>query len=287
MPNTLAHFGIQGVLTRVLFKEVDARWLFLGSVVPDLPWILQRSVLFSFRRLDFYELRLYVIVQASLLFCLIICGFFSALTERPKKIFGILSLNCFLHLSLDALELKYANGVHLLAPFSWRLVNAGLFWPESTIVIFLSMLGVLIFVSESIRRPTVRIGFSLRGPRTVAVLVSLLVAYFLFPFLFTESVEAEDNHFVRTLRQQESRIGKLVEFDRVAYLDRQEGHFLRTFAGEELRVAGELMGRPGVVSARGVFRDENTIILHQIHQHWQGARDAASYIGLSLWRSFG
>ena len=71
MPNTLAHLGIQGVATRAFIRTADVKWIFLGAVIPDIPWILQRLVRGTLPGVDLYELRLYATVQASLAVCLL------------------------------------------------------------------------------------------------------------------------------------------------------------------------------------------------------------------------
>gem|GEM_PF-5648942 len=37
------------------------------------------------------------------------------LAKQRSKVFGILAMGCALHLLLDALQVKWANGVHFLA----------------------------------------------------------------------------------------------------------------------------------------------------------------------------
>ena len=72
MPNTLAHLGVQSLATRALIRDSDLKWIYLGCIVPDLPWTLNRLVKTTVPSVDLYDLRLYVIVQASLFFCLLL-----------------------------------------------------------------------------------------------------------------------------------------------------------------------------------------------------------------------
>ena len=44
MPNTLAHLGVQALVTRTLLPRAELRWIALGCVIPDLPWIAQRAL---------------------------------------------------------------------------------------------------------------------------------------------------------------------------------------------------------------------------------------------------
>jgi len=101
MPNTLAHIGLQGPLTRLLVRGADVKWVFLGLIIPDLPWIAFR-VLKATVPVDPYALRLYAIGQSSLVCCILLSGAVAALCERPRLIFVVLSLNSVVHLLLDA-----------------------------------------------------------------------------------------------------------------------------------------------------------------------------------------
>ena len=71
MPNTLAHIGLQGLATRKLLRDADLKWIYLSCIIPDVPWIIQRLVRYVIPNIDLYDLRLYAIVQASFLFCLL------------------------------------------------------------------------------------------------------------------------------------------------------------------------------------------------------------------------
>ena len=72
MPNTLAHFGIQGVATRMIIRNADLKWIIFGTIIPDIPWITNRILLTIVPSIDPINLRVYVIAQSSLFFCLIL-----------------------------------------------------------------------------------------------------------------------------------------------------------------------------------------------------------------------
>ena len=81
MPNTLAHIGIQGLASKALFRKADLKWVYIGLIIPDVPWIAQRLIrIFPFD-VDLYDLRLYFIIQASLIFCLILSFALASLTK--------------------------------------------------------------------------------------------------------------------------------------------------------------------------------------------------------------
>ncbi|MBU1985662.1 MAG: hypothetical protein KJ846_00385, partial [Proteobacteria bacterium] len=122
MPNTLVHIGIQGPLNTLFGKGTNPQWMLLGCIIPDIPWILQRILNFI-PGIDPYTLRLYSLNQASLFFCLFMAAALALSTRRSLHIFLLLSLNCLLHLLLDATQIKWANGVQLLVPFSWSMLR--------------------------------------------------------------------------------------------------------------------------------------------------------------------
>lgn len=65
MPNTLVHLGINGLITRTLIKQTDLILIYIGAVIPDIPWIIQRVVLALMQSINTYDLRLYCIILAS------------------------------------------------------------------------------------------------------------------------------------------------------------------------------------------------------------------------------
>ena len=144
MPNTLAHFGIQALTNKAVFRPVDVKWIGLGCLLPDLPWITQRLIL-PLNMVDSIDLRLYVIIQSTLFFSLILSAAISLQVKDSKRIFLLLGFNCLLHLLLDATQTKWANGIHLLAPFSWQLINFNFYWPEQLPSLLLTLIGLILF----------------------------------------------------------------------------------------------------------------------------------------------
>jgi hypothetical protein len=78
-------------------------------------------------------------------FCLILSFALAALAKRFRKVFIILVINSLLHLFLDALQTKFANGVQFFVPFSWKMTNLELFWPESLPTYLLTAFGLIYF----------------------------------------------------------------------------------------------------------------------------------------------
>jgi len=278
MPNTLAHAGIQGVLTRSYLKKASFFWIYLGAVIPDLPWILQR-IISRFSGINRLDLRLYVVVQASLFFCLLLSAAFAALSESPRKTFFILGSGSFLHLLLDATQIKWANGVHFFVPFSWKLSRFDFFWPESLPTYAMTGFGLIYILfhwKEAFSAPS---PLHFRSFRSASTALLFFALYFLLPPLLLQGAENQDNHFVRTLRVPADRPGKAIEVDRGFYTGRASGGQLHGFT-ETFEVTGLDLDRPALLSIRGRFVTQNKIIIQDFHIHTI-FRDAASYLGLS------
>jgi hypothetical protein len=281
MPNTLAHAGVQSLGSRTVLPDVDLKWVYLSCVIPDLPWILQRAVRVIVPWVDPFLLRSYVILQASLLGCLLFAGAVALATRKPGRVFAVLGGNAVLHLGLDAAQTKWGNGVHFWAPFSWDLTNWGLFWPESVPTYVFTALGLLYILwhwRSSVSKP---LGLTWPSiPRLVAILV-LLGGYFLGPlFLLHEPIEA-NNHSLDVLLETQGRAGRPVEMDRAGYVHKKGVHFLDHYGGkvrvEELRISA-----PATVSIQGVFTDTHKVQVSKFHVHPSGLRDYPSYLGLAL-----
>lgn len=288
MPNTLAHFGIQGVVSRGAIPRADCKWVLLGCVIPDLPWIIRRAVITLVPNVDPYGLRLYGIAQASLMILLLLCGALALLSQRPRQVFLVLSFNALLHLVLDALQTKWGLGVHLFAPFTWEAWNAALFWPDSTMTYTLTAGGVVYFVWAWMRPAGDSVGIAAlsgRGSRAwfrLAGALVLFVAFFLMPFFLRAGPLAADNQSVKTLLEEEARLGRFVQFDRGRYEKGENGDLLFSFAGEGFVVTGEQALSSGRVSARATFTAQDTIFVHALHEHIPRLRDFSSYFGLLL-----
>lgn len=285
MPNTLAHLGSQAPALRAVLPHADVRWILLSYLIPDVPWIVQRALgMVPWVAQDPYALRLYVMMQASLFLCLLLAGALAAVSRRPREVFVILAAGIVLHLLLDAAETKWGNGVHLWAPFSWELSNFGWFWPESSITLVLSLGGLVYLGWEAARRLPARPQPALRlKPWWRPILaLGLFVAYLSAPLAFREAALASDSHSIRTLREVDRREGRRVAFDQVEYRPRPGGGVVTSFAGETLRVRGNVPASPSLISLRGRFVDEETVRARRVFVHRRGFRDAASVLGLVL-----
>ena len=282
MPNTLAHIGVHTPITRGLIRGADLRWILLGCIIPDLAWILQRIVRALPGSVDVYDLRLYAMVMSTLFASLLLAGGLALLSTTPRRTFLVLALGSLLHLLMDALQIKWGNGVHLLAPFSWKLTSFELFWAGSWPSQVLTVLGLVTGLWILWRRDWSGWPVRLPSPVPLAVAVLLLGAYLILPWVMRTVPESFDNHSVGTLRHPERRAGAVVAFDRNEYEYRNGEPVFITWAKEELRVSEPVLDHDALVSIRAEFVDEQTIRILDVHEYRGLLRDLASYVGLGV-----
>lgn len=283
MPNTLAHIGINSLITKYIIKKSDILWIYLGCVIPDFPWIVRKIIEFALPSVNGYDLQLYVIVHASLFFSLLLSLILALFSTDVKKTFLILGIGSLLHLILDSLQIKWANGVHLFAPFSWEMTNYGLFWPESNITYIITLLGLAFFIfywnSNLISRPLIKFSFY----RIVAVII-LLFTYFILPLIFVVNVEQADNHYISTLRNENSRAGKYIEMDRkkVSFNEKTNTYWIESFDKSQIELINLRDLNNNRISIKGKFISKNAIYIEDYQKNWSLFRDGASYLGLFL-----
>lgn len=280
MPNTLVHFALQGTASRGLWRRLDPRWIYLGCLLPDVPWILRRVVVALGLPVDPIDLRLYTMAQASLAGTLLLCAALAAATVARRLVLTVLGLNALLHLLLDATEVKWGNGVHLLAPFSWRMTSFDLVAGESTLIFALTIAGALVLALEVARPRVPVVGLDLR-PRRLAAAAALLAAYLLAPLPFFGAVEESDSYSVKTLRDVAGRPGRAVSLDRTAFLATPAGGFVHLWNGERVRALDAILDHDARVSLRGTFLAPDVLRVDRFVEHRQD-RDWPSYVALGL-----
>lgn len=279
MPNTLAHIGVHSLATRAILPGATLAWIYLGCILPDVPWILQRILKGLELSLDPYAMRLYGAAQASLVLCLLLGAAFASLAPKPRRVFAILALGSLFHLLLDSLQTKWGNGVHLFAPFDWSLLNFELFWPESPITLLLTLSGliwlVLFWRQATAEPPELRLGFS-----HLLLAAAWLTLWLVLPLALMDGPRRADNYSVLTLEERTLRPGRSVELHRADWVPDEPSGYLLTLAGEPLRTEGLEFERFTRVSVRGVFVDDETVRVTDFHVHRATMRDVASYVGL-------
>jgi hypothetical protein len=284
MPNTLAHMGAQALVTRGLIDRADLGWVWLGALLPDLPWILQRAVTALPVEIDPIDLRLYAAVQSALLFCLVAAAGFAMFASRPGRVFAILALGSLLHLLLDATQTKWGNGVLLVAPLNWKLLSFDLYWPEDLPSYALSLLGFLYVVWAGWRIGPGALGRWSPPLWRIAAAAALFALYALGPFSLIPAAEAANVHNAAALRAPDTRPGQAIEFDRAGILRMQDGvPRLAIWTGETLALSGlPIPPSAELVSVRGHFTATDTVKLTGFHLHPPGRRDRFTFLGLGL-----
>ena len=280
MPNTLAHIGTQGLISSGLFRKIDLKWVLLGCILPDIPWIIRRTVLASGMPVSLYDLQLYAIGQSSLFGTIFLAIAVSTFSKNFKRVFFILSFNIILHLLLDSLQVKWGSGVHLLAPFDWKMLSFDLFWPESIPSILMTAAGVFFIAYACIKFPVTPGDLVLpKGKYSVVFAVSI-IAYFSLPIALKSMPERADNQFLKTHRQVELRRDRPIEFERRPFYHKDGKCVIKTIANEELAVYGMEKNCSGVYSAQAVFLNERDMQVIRFHRHWDVYRSTLSYVGL-------
>ena len=317
MPNTLIHLAVQGSASagalRIAPRLRRETWawdwplILLGAVLPDLPWIVQRVLRTTLLRFGvastpegdpiFYDLRLFAGVQSSLAFCLLLAAACALVTRRPSRCFFVLGVGALLHLLLDATQIKWANGVLLLAPFDWRLFRFDWLWPEHALIPWLSLMsfcGVAALVWR-ISPPEERLlawGSRHRRRRFAALL--LLALYLLGPLALAGRLEASGAYSISALRSE--RVGEPVELGTAWVFESEEPSggptgpailSMRTMSERWLRLdAGSPVAlAPGRWSVRGeLIERDGGIALHvtDAHLHPRRLREYSSILGLVI-----
>ena len=279
MPNTLVHLGVQTALTRAGLPKADIKWVWAGCILPDIPWLAQRFVRAFSTDMNAFDLRLYAVVQSSLFVTLILAVGLALLSRNPRGTFLILVVGVILHLLLDATQTKWANGVLLFAPFTWELLNFGLYWPESLTTHVLTGVSVACVIWVLFRERPIAARPFVSGLRWSGAAFCLCL-YLALPLMFLDAAERSDVHFVSNLRNVEERPGSYIEIDRVSIEWRDGVPVARLSTGPELVLEGAIIPDTVRASVRGVFVNETTIKVTDFHPHAEGWRSYMNIFGL-------
>ncbi|HVS63474.1 MAG TPA: hypothetical protein VMT85_08220 [Thermoanaerobaculia bacterium] len=281
MPSTLVHLGTQAALSRVAWRHAPLLWAYLGGVLPDIPWILQRLIKTAYPAIDPAQLRLYVVAQASLLGCLVLAAAAAALAVRWRPVLALLCAGALLHLLLDAIEIKWANGVVLLAPFDWSQWQLGWFWSESVPGLAWT-LAAAVWVAGHWREAAAEDPGVVLGRRRLLVAGALTALWLLLPLALMSGAWRGDVHDVRTLAEVAERSGRPVELYKADAYERPGPDVVETLEGEVLTIEGLEIREHQEVSIRGRFVDPKTVQVDEWFVHPDGWRDLGSYVGLAL-----
>ncbi len=281
MPNTLCHIAIQGGACHKLLPPSAFAWILLGCILPDIPWI-ELHIVQGLHIVHPYSLRYYCTAQASLLFCAFLAGGIAMFTQKSKTVFLILLGNSLLHLLLDSLQIKWGNGVNIIAPFDWHLFSAALIWTDTLTTRIITIAGffyLLLVWQKNSQTVSQYYHIALPSGKKLIVALCCLSGWIFGPLLCFPAMERADTYSLHTLQQKELRTGKTIAFDRIPYDAEQK--MITIFSGEKLRVTGKLPEKSGIVSIQGVFRNPQTVASSNFHCH-ENFRDQASLVGLFL-----
>ncbi len=282
MPNTLVHLGVQGLVSRSVYREVDLRMVYLGCVIPDLPWIAQRAIRGIHPAVDRIDLALYSGAQSSLLFCVLLSAVISAFTRNRGRNLAILVTGCAMHLALDITQIKWGNGAMLLAPFNWQVTSLGWWWPEHSLFTVLTLASLAYVIATWRQIPDTPL-LALPPAPVRALAATGLLLYLAVPVWLIPVLEDLDTYDTRTLGRVEERTGKQVRFDRASLLDNRDGvATVRIFTGEVLKLTNAGSGDSGLISVDGIFTAPDTVAANRYRIHPAYTRDLASIVGLGL-----
>jgi len=284
MPNTIAHLGLHALSTRAIFSKADIKWIYLGAILPDIPFVVKRAATFIAPNVDILDVRLFAIVQASLLFTLVLAFACSRLSRRSTYVFLVLSFGVLLHLLIDACQIKWGNGPRFLAPFDWSLTNFGYFWPEQLPSHLMTAIGgvyVIYAFTQPIREQAKDL--ILPGPKGSLALIASLAIYLFLPLAFMDAVEQAGGGSVQLIRMDE-RSGHDIELDRARY--RRDGGRMTVelYRGEFITLTGVEQDLPaaGKMSVRGTFSAHDAIRAREFHINDARYREQASMLGLGI-----
>lgn len=279
MPNTLFHLAVQIPLFARFLRPGEIHFALLGAIIPDLPWVAQR--LAGPLPVDSLDLRAYFVIQSSLVLSLTLSGAIASCCKQSLRAFAWLSIGCLCHLILDAVQVKFANGALLLAPFDWRLWNWAWLPPEHWLFTLgsIAALGVLVYYRRQWQAtlPTL----SRSGPKFLGALLLLLI-YFGLPAVWLEHAFESNHHFIGTLQRAPTLVtSEPLEMDRARYTPLPTPH-IQTGTGQVFAVSGlEALQQAATVSASGILHPKQQFIVTRYVQHTDGWRDALSIVGLA------
>ena len=286
MPNTLAHIGAQLPLTRILFSKVDPRWVTLGLLIPDLPWIYQRLVLYFLPTVSPIDVRAFVVVMSTPLFCMLFSAAIALLFRGSRWIFILLSLQCLLHLLLDCIQEKGGVGVPFFGPFDWQSFSWPLFPMDGWISTLLTCAGGCCILwllrgklpNSTLGFPGYRIRWRILGS-TILVLI-----YTLAPLALMQNAVEANVHDLKLWSGSMPRTGMQAHFDRANFIPGPivgVGEIQDVFNPEPIPIMGIDLQQRALISTIATFKDETTLVAGDYVIHPTGRRFWFTIAGLA------
>jgi hypothetical protein len=270
MPNTLAHIGAQLPITRILFKKTDPRWICLGLLIPDIPWILQRLLLALPPGIQPYEIRAYVVLLSSPVMCALVSGAIAVLFEEKRSIFWTLFLGSLFHLLLDGAQEKGGMGILMLFPFSWKAFSYPVFSMDGWLSLSMTVVGLVVTLTVLIRNPLYpRFSRWTLSAKTITVAALLTLTYALVPALLIDSTIRANVHDTGIISGILNRTGQTIHFDRATYLPGDPPMIKNSTMPQAVEVTDLNLHEKTLVSGTARFVTEDRIDMHDAVIHPQ------------------
>lgn len=273
MPDLLTHFGSTYLVFRPMGYKDEIPLMYLGALIPDMPWIANRIFYFF----DFSDpiQRLAYLIPFSTPFMAVIAALIIALTQRNTlRSFAMLLIAALFHILLDTMQTRIAEGSLLLYPASFTQYSFGWFWPEDTISYVAVGIGFIVTMFSLIvsgPRP------GIQKTRLHLIIVLALIAA-LFPVLTIDRIISANAYRTGFLEAPQKWEGKQISLERETVIS---ANAIKTFSGLTVKVAGKHNLQTGQsVSIRGYYSN-GTVYPELIHYH-NAPRDIFSYIALFI-----
>ncbi len=292
MPNTLAHIGAQLPATQWIFRKADPRWAALGLLIPDLPWIFQRIIHIVAQDAPVIDVRAYVVVMSTPIFCLILSGAIALLFKGSRWVFFFLSINCIAHELLDAIQEKGGVGVPFFGPVHWQSYSWPVFPMDGWISTLLTVLGAITLIwviVGKLKFPGIAFQENLTKAR-LWISTVLLMVYTIGPWFFMQAAIDGNVHDLKVWSGTIPRTGMQIHFDRANFHPGKEGlagGITDNFNSEPIRIEGIESDVPVLISTIATFKNETTLVAGDYVVHPKGKRfwyTIAGLIGVgTLW----
>ncbi len=189
-----------------------------------------------------------------------------------------------LHHLLDALQVKWDQGVPLLAPFSWQPYTWNLIPTEGLFIYIATLVGLALSIWLTFRKPIMKgiSGLLIASPKRIATSLILVLIYFALPLLFIQK-PYEYNYFNLAIwANSEARVGSTIMLDRADYIP-----------GDPATIHNQSLPKPvvpqnlelkdkAVISLKGELMEDGALRINDYYIHHSYFRNYASILGLIL-----
>jgi hypothetical protein len=268
-------------LTRALFKTADPRWICLGLLIPDLPWILQRVLLSIPIDIPPYAIRAYVVGMSAPLMCSILSAAIASLFKKWREVFSILLFGSMVHLLLDAVQEKGGLGIPLAYPFYFETFSYPLFSMNGWISVSITFIGLLTTL-YILLKPRNYFPFpKWTHEKHRLILCGILVwGYLTIPAMFLEATIRSNVHDTGVISGLLNRTGASVHFDRAHFTPGVVSSIKNSTMPSAVEVVGIDLNAPALVSGKAIFVSENTLEMQSYEAHPRYARFSYTMVGL-------